>query len=97
MERKRFEIELEFVQALCNPEYLQYLHKKNYFKNKKFIDFLDYLKYWKTDPYKNFIMYTQCLDILDLLTNESFVDTLDDENVIVNLGEQQFNVWNNNG
>lgn len=95
MTKTRFEIELEFVQALCNPEYLQFLYQKNYFKNKQFTDFLEYLKYWKTEPYKNFLMYTQCLDILDLITNDAFVETLHDDNVIIALGEQQINLWNN--
>lgn len=92
---QRFTRELGFVQALCNPDYLRFLHQNDYFKEQKFKDFLEYLKYWKDEPYKNFIMYPQCLEILDLLSNESFIDFLGDESFCNLLGEQQFNIWKN--
>ena len=38
-ERKRFQIELEFVQSLANPDYLNYLAQRGYFKNQTFINY----------------------------------------------------------
>lgn len=95
MERKRFEKDLEFVQSLCNPEYLQFLHQKNYFKDDNFLSYLKYLHYWNNEPYKNFLLYPQCLQVLELLDDPEFVNKLDEENVYVVLSEQQFNIWNN--
>ncbi|KAM0686884.1 suppressor of hpr1 [Conglomerata obtusa] len=95
MQRLRFEKELEFVQLLCNPEYLQFLYQQNYFHSADFIIFLKYLRYWHKYPYKNFLIYPQCLEILELCLNEHFVSSLANENTFLLLSEQMYYMWNN--
>ncbi|KAM0673190.1 suppressor of hpr1 [Gurleya vavrai] len=95
MTNNRFERELEFIQTLCNPEYLQFLYQNDYFANKEFIDFLKYLRYWQTEPYRNFLLYSQCLEILELCLDEEYVKSFCDENTFLLLGQQLFCMWNN--
>lgn len=69
----RFIIELEFVQNLANPKYLNYLAQGGYFEQPSFLNFLSYLRYWKTEPYISHIIFPQCLAFLDaLIDNPSF-------------------------
>lgn len=49
--RARFEIELEFVQALANPFYLHSLAQQNVLSQPVFVNFLQYLLYWKEKDY----------------------------------------------
>ena len=43
--KRRFEAELEFVQALANPEYLHHLAQNLYFDDPDFRAYLEYLQY----------------------------------------------------
>jgi hypothetical protein len=54
-DKYRFELELEFVQCLANPEYLNWLAQTQHFQNPAFLAFLVYLQYWKTPEYSHFI------------------------------------------
>lgn len=90
----KFEAELEFIQLLTNPYYLQYLHKEKFLHNPEFKKFLIYLEYWKEEPYCNFLIYPQCLSILDALNhNEEFLNKLDDEKIIEFIDEQLTGYW----
>jgi len=60
--RARFELELEFVQSLANPFYLQSLAQQNIFEQPAFINFLEYLMYWKEKDYARFIQYAHFLN-----------------------------------
>lgn len=55
--RARFELELEFVQALANPFYLHSLAQQNILTQPAFVNFLEYLLYWKEKDYARFIQY----------------------------------------
>lgn len=55
--RARFEIELEFIQALANPFYLHSLAQQNILSQPAFINFLNYLQYWKEKDYARFLQY----------------------------------------
>lgn len=69
----RFEIELEFVQALASPLYLNYLASQKYFENPAFIAYLEYLQYWASPLYVKFLLYPgPTLKNLELLQEESF-------------------------
>lgn len=57
--RARFELELEFVQSLANPFYLQSLAQQNILDQPAFVNFLEYLLYWKEKDYARFIQYAQ--------------------------------------
>jgi hypothetical protein len=54
--RKRFELELEFVQALANPYYLHSLAQQGILYQPAFINYLKYLLYWKEKDYARFIL-----------------------------------------
>jgi mediator of RNA polymerase II transcription subunit 31 len=70
--RLRFQVELEFVQCLANPNYLNFLAQRGYFKDQSFVNYLKYLLYWKEPDYAKFIKYPMCLYFLDLLQHEPF-------------------------
>ncbi len=55
--RKRFELELEFVQALANPFYLHSLAQQGILYQPAFINYLKYLLYWKEKGYARFILW----------------------------------------
>jgi mediator of RNA polymerase II transcription subunit 31 len=65
----RFLIELEFVQNLSNPKYLNYLAQNGYLQQSEFITFLKYLTYWKQPEYLKLLLFPQCLAFLDNLIN----------------------------
>jgi hypothetical protein len=72
-DEERFHIDLEFVQNLVNPRYLNYLAQNHYFEEQEFLNYLKYLQYWKAPEYLRFLLYPQALHILDMLiTNEDF-------------------------
>lgn len=54
--KHRFELELEFVQSLANPHYLQALAEQNILEDPAFVLYLDYLRYWSEPEYARFIM-----------------------------------------
>ncbi|XP_064619972.1 mediator of RNA polymerase II transcription subunit 31-like [Lineus longissimus] len=71
-QKLRFQVELEFVQCLANPNYLNFLSQRGYFKEQTFVNYLKYLLYWKEPEYSKYLKYPQCLAFLDLLQYEHF-------------------------
>lgn len=68
----RFELELEFVQALASPAYLHYLATNpssddhNWLDDPEFIEFLRYLlKTWSRPEYNQYLVYPQALYFLE--------------------------------
>jgi len=53
----RFELELEFVQALANPHYLESLAIQGILNQPAFVNYLKYLTYWldKDKGYTQFV------------------------------------------
>lgn len=69
----RFEIELEFVQSLASPLYLNHLAAQKYFENPAFVAYLSYLQYWSHPPYLKYLTYPgPTLKHLELLQQERF-------------------------
>uniref|UniRef100_A0A182Y4R2 Mediator of RNA polymerase II transcription subunit 31 n=2 Tax=Anopheles stephensi TaxID=30069 RepID=A0A182Y4R2_ANOST len=68
----RFQVELEFVQCLANPNYLHFLAQRGYFKDAAFVNYLKYLLYWKEPEYAKYLKFPMCLYFLDLLQYEHF-------------------------
>ncbi|WYZ39473.1 hypothetical protein EsH8_III_001387 [Colletotrichum jinshuiense] len=69
----RFEIELEFVQALANPFYLNHLATQKLLTRPDFVAYLAYLQYWSRPPYLKYLMYPgPTLKHLELLQQEQF-------------------------
>merc|ERR1712137_159926 len=71
-QRQRFQVELEFVQSFANPNYLNFLAQRGYFKDPSFINYIKYLQYWKEPVYAKYLKYPMCLHFLDLLQYEHF-------------------------
>ncbi|CZT17144.1 related to Mediator of RNA polymerase II transcription subunit 31 [Ramularia collo-cygni] len=69
----RFELELEFVQMLSNPLYLQHLATQKLLDNEEFIAYLKYLQYFREPKYLRHLMYPgPTLRALELLQEERF-------------------------
>ncbi|KAJ1370324.1 hypothetical protein KIN20_032021 [Parelaphostrongylus tenuis] len=75
-QRRRFEIECEFVQALANPHYVNFLAQRGFLKEQHFINYLKYLLYWKQPEYARALKYPQCLHILECLQCHNFREAL---------------------
>jgi mediator of RNA polymerase II transcription subunit 31 len=91
---ERFLIELEFVQNLANPKYLNYLAQNRYFDDPAFLDFLRYLRYWKEPEYARHLLFPQCLQFLDnLIDNEAFRRELNVPQFMDFVHRQQFMRW----
>ncbi|GAB6030210.1 Mediator of RNA polymerase II transcription subunit 31 [Chamberlinius hualienensis] len=71
-QRLRFQIELEFIQCLANPNYLNFLAQRGYFEKQNFVNYLKYLQYWKEPEYAKFLKFPMCLFFLELLQYERF-------------------------
>lgn len=54
--RRRFELELEFVQSLGNPHYLASLAQQDILSDSAFINYLEYLTYWADPEYARFVV-----------------------------------------
>ncbi len=81
----RFQYELEFVQLLSNPEYLNCTYSlprvldlvtNGRLDEPAFINFLAYLQYWKKPEYAKFLSYPMSLCVLDMLQHKVFRDML---------------------
>jgi mediator of RNA polymerase II transcription subunit 31 len=96
-ERQRFLMELEFVQSLANPHYLQHLAQSRYFEEQCFLDYLRYLEYFRDPKYAQFILYPHCLHFLSLLQEPSFRAALLHESALSFLHNQQLYQWRYSG
>lgn len=65
--RDKFELELEFVQSLANPYYLHSLAQQNILDQPAFINYLEYLTYWKEKDYARFIQFVHSLRAFTIL------------------------------
>ncbi|KAK7521078.1 SOH1-domain-containing protein [Phyllosticta citriasiana] len=69
----RFELELEFVQSLANPWYLNHLAVQKYLDNPDFLAYIDYLHYFRQPQYARFLTHPgPTLRALELLQQEQF-------------------------
>ena len=107
-ERVRFETELEFVQSLANPDYLNcmtvkrfhfnfclVLAQNQYFKQKAFVNYLNYLTYWFDGKYTQYITYPNSLVFLKLLQEQEFREKLEYPDFCAELKRQQWKVYEN--
>ena len=69
----RFELELEFVQSLANPFYLNHLASQHLLQDAAFVAYLEYLQYFSTQEYVKYLNYPgPTLKALELLQQERF-------------------------
>ncbi|KAK0628213.1 SOH1-domain-containing protein [Bombardia bombarda] len=82
----RFEMELEFVQSLGNPEYLNHLASRKLLTDPAFVAYLSYLQYWTRPPYLKYLTYPgPTLKALELLQQERFRQEIISPNLMVAL------------
>ncbi|KAI0977888.1 hypothetical protein GJ496_002929 [Pomphorhynchus laevis] len=91
--RIRFEQELEFVQCLGNPGYINYLAHHGLLRDKRFINYFKYLLYWTRPEYVKYIHYPVALDVLRLLQNPEFREATSNPNVTALIDEQIYRQW----
>ena len=89
----RFVLELEFVQMLANPQYLQYLSDQQVLDEPAFVNYLRYLKYWQTPPYSQYIAFPYALHLLDLLQSDTFRQACAAKDTCAYLHQKQFMHW----
>lgn len=88
-----FEKDLEFIQLLCNPEYIRWLHSEKYFSKEDFKRYIRYLLYFKDPKYYRFLSYPQCIPILEVLTGKDPEEILSNEEFYTKLGEAEHSMW----
>uniref|UniRef100_A0A1I7YSN2 Mediator of RNA polymerase II transcription subunit 31 n=1 Tax=Steinernema glaseri TaxID=37863 RepID=A0A1I7YSN2_9BILA len=91
--KRRFEIECEFVQALCNPHYLNHLAQRGYFQEEYFVNYLKYLLYWKKPEYIKRLKYPQCLHFLEALQSAQFREAIASTSAAKFIEDQQILQW----
>ncbi|KAJ1823523.1 suppressor of hpr1 [Coemansia sp. RSA 2703] len=91
--KERFEVELEFVQCLANPWYINFIAQQGYFEKPEFINFLKYLQYWKKPEYSRFIVYPHALAFLDLLQHKEFRDGMKTVDEATRVHGLQYHHW----
>ncbi|KAK7925187.1 hypothetical protein WMY93_007497 [Mugilogobius chulae] len=66
--RNRFQAELEFIQCLANPNYLNFLAQRGFLRERPFINYLKYLLTGKnrtTPSSSNILTISYCLHMLE--------------------------------
>uniref|UniRef100_A0A183BSF4 DNA ligase n=1 Tax=Globodera pallida TaxID=36090 RepID=A0A183BSF4_GLOPA len=91
--KRRFEIECEFVQALANPHYLNYLAQRGYFKEEYFVNYLKYLLYFKRPEYARTLKFPQCLFFLEALQSADFREAIASVDNARYIEDQQLLQW----
>ncbi|TNJ29814.1 putative SOH1 protein [Giardia muris] len=76
--RERLALDLEFVNLLAIPEYVQALADAEYFKDERFLTYLQYLQYFRHLPYVRLLRYPRSLFMLEHLLDPAFRATLNE-------------------
>ena len=71
-ELERFELELEFVQALANPSYAHFLALEGFLDDDRMIRFIHHLQYFERPEYARFVLYPHALAFRRALTSKAF-------------------------
>ena len=80
----RFTLELEFIELLSNPHYIQYLVQQQYIQQPHFITYIKYLQYWTTPYYIHYIQHIYSLYMLEQLQSAEYRSNLQSQtNIIV--------------
>ena len=70
----RIEEDIEFLNLLSNPYYIEFLIENLFFEDENFLAYLKYLQYLKNEKMMKFIKYPVCLKMLENLQNLKFVE-----------------------
>merc|ERR1712093_636336 len=92
--RARFETDLEFIQCLANPFYLQTLAQQAVLSDPSFLAYLSYLEYFRQPSFSKFLHYPQCLHHLELLNKSSaFREAIKHDATVAELAKSQVEHW----
>ncbi|KAJ1996958.1 suppressor of hpr1 [Coemansia thaxteri] len=91
--KERFEVELEFIQCLANPWYINIIAQQGYFDKPEFVNYLKYLRYWQRPEYARFVVYPHALAFLDLLQHKSFREEMKRVDEAARIHELQYHHW----
>lgn len=69
--RTRLEVELEFVQCLANPFYLNHLAHTKLLEDERFLNYLEYLNYFRQPEYAKLLLYGHPRSCLPLRSSSS--------------------------
>ena len=89
----RFMQDLEFVQCLANPFYLKYLSNMGYFDDDNFVNYLQYLLYFKKAEYMKYITFERCIIFLELLQYKEFRQKFKEDNYENFVDKFLYDVW----
>lgn len=90
----RFTLELEFVQSLSNPAYLNHLAATKVLQDPAFVNYLSYLQYFAQPEYVKYLSYPgPTLRVLELLQEERFRAEVLDPAVVEALGREWREGW----
>ncbi|KAI4093570.1 MAG: hypothetical protein LQ344_002797 [Seirophora lacunosa] len=85
----RFELELEFVQSLANPYYLNHLASQKVIQDPSFTEYLRYLQYFTQPTYTRYLSYpAPSLKALQLLQQEKFRQDILSPDVVARLANE---------
>ncbi|KAI4122778.1 MAG: hypothetical protein LQ338_005618 [Usnochroma carphineum] len=85
----RFELELEFVQSLANPYYLNHLASQKLLQDPSFVEYLKYLQYFARPEYTRYLSYPgPTLKALELLQQEKFRQDILSPDMVARLAEE---------
>ncbi|KAJ2768316.1 suppressor of hpr1, partial [Coemansia nantahalensis] len=91
--KERFEVELEFLQCLANPWYINIIAQQGYFDKPEFVNYLRYLRYWQRPEYARFVVYPHALAFLDLLQSKQFREEMKRADEATRVHELQYHHW----
>ncbi|KAJ3066828.1 Mediator of RNA polymerase II transcription subunit 31 [Podochytrium sp. JEL0797] len=92
-DERRLILELEFVQCLANPKYLQFLAQHGYLADPEFINYLAYLQYFLEPEYAQLVVYPYGLEMLVLLQHEGFRRSVALEATVQLIHQKEFYHW----
>jgi len=79
---------------LASPAYLHHLATTGVLQEDAFLEYLEYLQYWKRPEYVKYLSFPHCLYFLDLLLkNETFRREMAQTSFRNFVHEQQFYSW----
>ncbi|KAI4177167.1 MAG: hypothetical protein LQ343_000649 [Gyalolechia ehrenbergii] len=85
----RFELELEFVQSLANPYYLNHLASQKLLQDRTFVEYLKYLQYFTQAEYARYLSYpAPTLKALELLQQEKVRQDILSPDMVARLAEE---------
>lgn len=94
--RRRFGIELEFVQLFADSSYLLFLAQQSYLAQPSFIAYLQYLyDTWSRPEYARYLLFPHCLTYLHkVIQDPEFCKHVVDPAVAADLKALQMEAWN---